>query len=84
MILIAIMDYTLFPEHRSFFTRYVLQDDEGYRFSDKLQFYVMDLKAIDEAEEDKKENGWLMCPPGAEPRSLRHSAVSSWPRLGRC
>lgn len=34
---IVIMDYTLFPEHRRFFTRYVLQDDEGYRFSDKQQ-----------------------------------------------
>ena len=51
------MDYTLFPEHRRFFTKYVLQDDEGYRFSDKLQFYVMDLTAKEEAEEDEKANG---------------------------
>ena len=51
------MDYTLFPEHRRFFTKYVLQDEEGYRFSDKLQFYVMDLTAKEEAEEDEKANG---------------------------
>ena len=57
VIQIAIMDHTLFPDHRRFFTKYELQDDEGYRFSDKLQFYVMDLKAIDEAEEHEKENG---------------------------
>ena len=57
VIQIAIMDYTLFPEHRRFFTKYVLQDDEVYRFSDKLQFYVMDLTAKEDAEEDEKANG---------------------------
>ena len=57
VIQVAIMDYTLFPEHRRFFTKYVLQDDEGYRFSDKLQFYVMDLTAKEDAEEDEKANG---------------------------
>ena len=57
VIQIAIMDHTLFPDHRRFFAKYELQDEEGYRFSDKLQFYVMDLKAIDEAEEHEKENG---------------------------
>ena len=43
--------------NRRFIAKYELQDEEGYRFSDKLQFYVMDLKAIDEAEEHEKENG---------------------------
>ena len=57
VIQIAIMDHTLFPDHRRFFTKYELQDEEGYQFSDKLRFYVMDLKAIDEAEEHEKENG---------------------------
>ena len=57
VIQIAIMDHTLFPDHKRFFTKYELQDNEGYAFSDKLQFYVLDLKAIDEAEEHEKENG---------------------------
>ena len=57
VIQIAIMDHTLFPDHRRFFTKYELQDDEGYRFSDKLQFYVMDLTAKEDAEEDEKANG---------------------------
>lgn len=58
VIQIAIMDYTLFPEHRKFFARYrVLDEDDGYPFTDKLQFYVMDLTAISEANDEAQHNG---------------------------
>ncbi len=58
VIQIAIMDYTLFPEHRKFFARYrLLDEDDGYPFTDKLQFYVMDLTAISEANDEAQHNG---------------------------
>ena len=57
VIQIAIMSHTLFPDHKRFFARYDLKDAEGYCFSDKLQFYVMDLTAIDQASDREKENG---------------------------
>lgn len=58
VIQIAIMDHTLFQEHRKFFARYRIQDEaDGYLFSDKLQFYVLDLTAINEASEEAKKNG---------------------------
>ena len=57
VIQIAIMDYTLFPEHKRFLSRYKLRDDEGYEYSDKLQFIVMDLTAIEEAGEQEKTRG---------------------------
>ena len=34
-----------------------MKDEEGYRFSDKLRFYVMDLTAIEDADEEAKGNG---------------------------
>ena len=56
VIQIAIMDYTLFPENRKFFARYKILDEESrYPFTDKLQFYVMDLTAIDMAKDQDKD-----------------------------
>ena len=57
VIQVSIMDYTLFEDHKRFFTRYEIRDEEGYRYSDKLQFYVMDLTAIDLATEEEKKQG---------------------------
>ena len=57
VIHIAIMDHTLFEDHKRFFTRYEIMDEEGYRYTDKLQFYVMDLKAIAEANEEERQRG---------------------------
>jgi predicted transposase/invertase (TIGR01784 family) len=58
VIQIAIMDYTLFPGNRKFYARYKLLDEEsGYPFTDKLQFYVMDLTAIEMAKDEDKEHG---------------------------
>jgi len=58
VIQIAIMDYTLFPENKKFFARYKILDEEtGYPFTDKLQFYVMDLTAIDMAKDQDKDDG---------------------------
>ena len=57
VIQIAIMNHTLFPDHKRFCARYDLRDHEGYAFSDKLQFIVLDLKAIDQATENEKQNG---------------------------
>ena len=52
------MDYTLFPGNRKFYARYKLLDEEsGYPFTDKLQFYVMDLTAIEMAKDEDKEHG---------------------------
>ena len=36
VIQIAIMDHTLFPDHKRFYAKYQLRDDEGYRYSDKV------------------------------------------------
>jgi predicted transposase/invertase (TIGR01784 family) len=51
------MDYTLFPDHKKFFAKYLLSDDENYIFTDKLQFLVMDLRQIGAATEAQKEQG---------------------------
>jgi len=57
VIQIAIMNYTLFEDHRRFFAKYEVMDEEGYRYTDKLQFLVMDLKAIDDASEEERQRG---------------------------
>ena len=57
VIHIAIMNYSLFEDHRRFFSKYELQDEEGYRYSDKIQFYVMDLRAIADATEEERKQG---------------------------
>ena len=57
VIQIAIMNHTLFEDHKRFFARYLPRDDEGYPYTDKLQFYVMDLKAIGEATEEQRKQG---------------------------
>jgi len=57
VIHIAIMNHTLFEDHRRFFAKYELMDETGYRYSDKLQFLVMDLKAISEATEEERKQG---------------------------
>ena len=57
------MDCSLFPEHKRFFSKYVPRDDEGYPYTDKLQFIVMDLTQIGSANEDQKKQGlveWAM------------------------
>ena len=57
VIQISIMDYSLFPEHKRFFADYIPRDKEGYAYTDKLQFYVMDLTQISEATENQKKQG---------------------------
>ena len=57
VIQISIMDYSLFPDHKRFFKRYIPQDDEGYAYTDKIQFYVMDLTQSSEASQEQKEQG---------------------------
>ena len=57
VIQVSIMDYTLFPDHRRFFARYEIQDQEGYPYTDKLKFYVMDLTAVSQATEAEKQQG---------------------------
>ncbi len=57
VIQVSIMDYTLFPEHPRFFARYVPRDDEGYQYTDKLQFYVMDLTQTDAATGEQEAQG---------------------------
>ena len=57
VIHVAIMDHTLFEDHKRFFARYEVKDEEGYRYTDKIQFYVMDLTAIDDADDAQKERG---------------------------
>lgn len=59
VVQIAIMDHTLFPEHRRFLTKYQLRDDEGFVYSDKLEFIVMDLTAMDEANQNEEDQGLL-------------------------
>ena len=51
------MDHTLFGDHRRFFAKYELRDGEGYRYSDRLCFLVMDLTAADEATEEERSKG---------------------------
>ena len=57
VIQISIMDYTLFPDHERFFKRYRVTDDEGYLYTDKIQFWVMDLTKIEEATDEQKAQG---------------------------
>ena len=57
VILIAIMDNTLFPDHKRFLSKYLLRDEEGYVYSDKLQYIVMDLTAVEKASREEKEQG---------------------------
>ena len=57
VILISIMDHTLFPEHRRFFSKYLLKDEEGWVYTDKLRFYVLDLTQIETATEEQKQQG---------------------------
>ena len=57
VIQVSIMNHTLFPEHPRFFARYVPRDDEGYLYTDKLQFYVMDLTQTDAATSEQEGQG---------------------------
>ena len=57
VIHVAILDHTLFEDHKRFFAKYELKDEEGYRYTDKIQFYVMDLKAIADADEQERKRG---------------------------
>ena len=57
VIQISIMDYSLFPDHKRFFKGYYPQDDEGYPYTDKLQFFVMDLTQISQASQEQKDQG---------------------------
>ncbi len=57
VIHISIMDYSLFPDHKRFFKAYRLTDDEGYMYTDRIQFWVMDLTQIDSATEEQKVQG---------------------------
>ena len=57
VIQISIMNYSLFPEHKRFFAKYTLKDEEGQEYTDKLRFYVMDLTQIGAATAEQKEQG---------------------------
>ena len=61
VVQISIMSYTLFPEHRRFFSRYSLKDAEGWELTEKMQLCVMDLSAMDlasEADRSQKLDEW--------------------------
>ena len=57
VIQVSIMDYTLFEDHKRFFAKYEIRDDEGYPYTDKLKFYVMDLTAISQATDEEQRQG---------------------------
>ena len=57
VIQISIMDYSLFPEHRRFFAKYTPRDEEGFEYTDKLRFYVLDLTQIEAATEAQRKQG---------------------------
>ena len=57
VIQISIMNYSLFPKHRRFFAKYTLKDAEGFEYTDKLQFYVLDLTQIHKATDEQKKQG---------------------------
>ena len=57
VIQISIMDHTLFPDHKRFFAKYEIRDEEEYQYSDKMAFYVLDLTAAGEATEEEKKQG---------------------------
>ena len=59
VIQISILDHTLFPDHARFFAKYSLRDKEGYSYSDKLRFYVLDLTQIGKAAEENAEQGLI-------------------------
>ena len=51
------MDHSLFPDHKKFFNEYIPRDKEGYPYTDKLKFLVMDLTQIEEASQEQKDQG---------------------------
>ena len=57
VIQISIMDHSLFPDHKKFFNEYIPRDKEGYPYTDKLKFLVMDLTQIEEASQEQKDQG---------------------------
>ena len=57
VIQISIMNYSLFRDHPRFFAKYLLRDEEGYLYSDRLQLYVMDLTQIENATEEQRVQG---------------------------
>ena len=57
VIQISIMDHSLFPEHRRFFAKYTLRDEEGFEYSDKLRFLVLDLTQIEQATDEQAQQG---------------------------
>ena len=57
VIQVCIMDHSLFPDHKRFFAKYTPRDEEGYEYTDKLRFYVLDLTQIEQATEEQKEQG---------------------------
>ena len=57
VIQISIMDYSLFPEHRRFFAKYTPRDEEGFEYTNKLRFYVLDLTQIETASDEEKSQG---------------------------
>ena len=57
VIQISIMNHTLFSDHKRFITKYELKDEEGYRYTDKLQVIIMDLTAKSEATDQELNQG---------------------------
>ena len=57
VIQISIMNYSLFPTHKRFFAKYTPKDEEGYEYTDKLRFNVLDLTQIEEATDEQKAQG---------------------------
>ena len=51
------MDHSLFPDHKKFYNEYSPRDKEGYPYTDKLKFLVMDLTQIEEASQEQKDQG---------------------------
>ena len=57
VIQISIMNYSLFPEHKRFFAKYTPRDEEGFEYTNKLRFYVLDLTQIGAATGEQKRQG---------------------------
>ena len=57
VIQISIMNYSLFPEHKRFFAKYTPRDEEGFEYTNKLRFYVLDLTQIGAATDEQKRQG---------------------------
>ncbi len=51
---IGLLDFTLFPEHRVFYSTYRLKDDTGYLYTDKLSIRVVDLTMTSIATADDR------------------------------